>query len=92
MQAKPEFAGWVVPCASDMVVSVRRLQAVAREWAILLCRFWTTLMLRRAIRFVESTHEQDCRDLSLNKAEVLAALRCLHEEIVDRPPLACANR
>ena len=66
----------------------RCLQAMAREGAILLCRIWTALMLKRAIRFVESTHERDFRDLNLDKAEVLAALRCLHDEIVDGPPLA----
>ena len=44
-------------------------------------------MLKRAIRFVESTHERDCRDFNL-KAEVRAALRCLHDQIVDDPPLA----
>jgi hypothetical protein len=44
-------------------------------------------MLKRAIRFVESTHEQDCRDFNL-KAEILTALRGLHEQIVDDPPLA----
>jgi len=27
-------------------------QAIARERAILLCRIWTVLMLKRAIRFV----------------------------------------
>jgi len=46
-------------------------------------------MLKRAIRFFESTHERDCRDLS--KAEVLAALRRLHDQIVDGPPLDRAN-
>jgi hypothetical protein len=65
----------------------RSLQAIARERVILLCRFWTGLMLKRAIRFVESTHERACRDFNL-KAEVLAALRCLHDQIVDGPPLA----
>jgi hypothetical protein len=68
-----------------------RLQAtcsflgLARELAILLCRIWTGLMLKRAIRLIESTHERDCRDLNLNKVEALAVLRCLHD--VDRPPL-----
>ena len=65
----------------------RSLQAIARERAILLCRFWTALMLKRAIRFVESTHERDCRDFNL-KAEVVAALRRLHDQILDGPPLA----
>jgi hypothetical protein len=42
-------------------------------------------MLRRAIRCVEVSSERDCRDLNLNKAEFLAALRCLHDQIVDGP-------
>jgi hypothetical protein len=67
----------------------RSLQAIARGRAILLCKIWTALMLKRAIRFFESTHERDCRDLS--KAEVLAALRRLHDQIVEGPPLDRAN-
>ena len=66
----------------------RSLQAIARERAVLLCRIWTVLMLKRAIRFVESTHERDCRDYNLNKPEVLAALRWLHDQIADGPPRA----
>jgi hypothetical protein len=66
----------------------RSFQAIVRERSILLCRIWTALMLKRAIRFVESTQERDWRDLNLNKAKVLVALRCLHDEIVDGPPLA----
>jgi hypothetical protein len=45
-------------------------------------------MLKRAIRFVESTRERDCRELDLDKAEVLAALRCLRTEVVNGPVLA----
>ena len=63
------------------------LRAVARQQAIRLCRIWTALMLKRAIRFVESTQERDCWDLNLNKTEVLAALRWTHDEIMDGPPL-----
>ena len=88
MQARQEIARWIISCASDVVASGRCLQAIARERAILLCRIWTALMLKRAIGFVESTHERDCRDFNLNKAEVLAALRCLHDQILDGPPLA----
>src|SRR5271154_4007815 len=62
-----------------------------KRWRVsganLLSRIWTALMLKRVIRFVESSHERDCREFNLNKAEVLAALRCLHDEVVDGPPL-----
>jgi hypothetical protein len=61
----------------------RSFQAIARERAILLCRIWTALMLKHAIRFVESTHERDCRDFNLNKVAVLASVRCLRDEIVE---------
>jgi hypothetical protein len=44
-------------------------------------------MLKRAIRFVESTQERDCWNLNLNKTEFLAALRWTHDEIMDGPPL-----
>jgi hypothetical protein len=67
----------------------RNLQAIARERAILLCKFRTALMLKRAIRFVASRQERDCRDL--NKAEVLAALRCLYDQRVDGAPLASSS-
>jgi hypothetical protein len=66
----------------------RSLQAIARERAILLCRIWTALMLKRTIRLVESTDERDWPDFNLNKAEVLATLRCLHDQTVDGPPSA----
>lgn len=88
MQAKSEIARWIIPCMATWSFRERSLRAIARERAILLCRIWTALMLKRAIRFVESTHERDCRDYNLSKAEVLAALRCLHDELADGPPLA----
>jgi hypothetical protein len=44
-------------------------------------------MLKRAIRFVESTHERGCRDLNLNSTEFLGALRCLHDQILNSHPL-----
>jgi hypothetical protein len=88
MQAKPEIARWIASCPSDVVVSIRSFQAIARKRAIHLYRIWTGLMLKRAIRLVESTHEQDCRNFNLNKAEILAALRRLHDEIADDPPIA----
>ena len=84
-------ARWIIPCASDMIVSGRSLRTIARERAILLRRIWIVMMLKRVIRFVESANERDCRDLNLNKAEVLSALQCLHDEIVDGPPLARVN-
>jgi hypothetical protein len=44
-------------------------------------------MLKGATRFVECTHERESRDFNL-KAEVLAALRCVHDQIVEDRPLA----
>ena len=45
-------------------------------------------MLKCAIRFVECNHEQDRRDLYLNKAKALAPPRGLHDQMVHGPPLA----
>jgi len=41
---------------------------------------------RNPVRLV--SHERNFWDYNPNKAEVLAALRCLHDEVVDGPPLA----
>ena len=85
---QPQTARWITLNATDVVVWLRSLQSIARERAVLLCRIWTALMIKRAIRFVESTREENCRDFNLNKAEFLAALRGLHDRIVDGSPIA----
>ena len=87
MQAKKGIASCIVPSANEWSL---RLQAIARELAMPLFRLWTAVMLRRAIRFVESSPERDCRNINLRKAEIRAVVRCLLDGVADGSPTACS--
>jgi hypothetical protein len=56
-------------------------RAIGRSALVALWEAWTAHTLSRAIADVASTSDKNYRDLGLDKAEVLAALGCLREDI-----------
>jgi hypothetical protein len=56
-------------------------RAIARQALAALCRAWTVHTLKRAIADVASTSDRDYRAFGFDKAELLAALRRLRDEL-----------
>ena len=65
-----------------------QLRAIVRDGVKALCKGWAAYSLRRALSDVALTSEQDYRRFGLDKAEILAALSRLHEEIGGGAPIA----
>lgn len=66
--------------------------AIVRGALTALWKVWTAYALKRAISDVASTSDQDYRDFGLDKAEILAALRRLRDEIEDGGTLVARDR
>jgi hypothetical protein len=64
-----------------------QLRAIVREGVNALCKAWAAHSLRRALADVASTSEQDYRHFGLDKAEIVAALSRLHDEISGSGPV-----
>jgi hypothetical protein len=64
-----------------------QLRAMVREGVKALCKGWAAYSLRRALADVALTSEHDYRHFGLDKAEILAALSRLHEEIGGGAPI-----
>jgi hypothetical protein len=58
--------------------------AIAHQALTTLRKVWAAYTLKRAIADVASTSDRDYRDFGLDKAEILGALRSLHEQVVAR--------
>lgn len=66
--------------------------AIAHRALTALWKVWATYTLKRAIADVASTSDQDYRDFGFDKAEILGALRSLHEQVVaSRETVAAAH-
>ena len=65
---------------------------IAHRALTALWKVWATYTLKRAIADVGSTSDQDYRDFGFDKAEILGALRSLHEQVVaSRETVAAAH-
>jgi len=56
--------------------------AIAHRALAALWKVWAAYTLKRAIADVASTSDRDYRDFGLDKAEILGALRSLHQQVV----------
>lgn len=66
--------------------------AIAHRALTTLWKVWAAYTLKRAIADVGSTSDQDYRDFGFDKAEILGALRSLHEQVVaSRETVAAAH-
>ena len=64
--------------------------AIAHRALTALWKVWAAYTLKRAIADVASTSDRDYRDFGLDKAEILGALRSLHEQVVANRETAAA--
>jgi len=56
-------------------------RATARKAFSALCKAWATFTLKRMIAEITSMSDHDCRELGMDKAEILAVLSRLRREI-----------
>jgi hypothetical protein len=74
-----------MPASLAIEESRPKRYAIVRGVPTALCRTWAGHTVRRAIADVSATSEQDYQEFGLNKAEMLAALELLRDELEGTP-------